>query len=450
MRAGALRPVNSASVAVYRIAFGVAMMVNVALYVPVLARQYYVETDVHFPFGPLDLVPAPGLGIYALYAGVFVAGALIAVGRCYRPAVLAVFVLATWIFLLDSTYYQNHEYLVSALAFLMLFLPLDTRWSLDAHHHPERTSGTVPAWVLWVLRFQIAVPYVYGGIAKLNSDWLHGEPLRRWLANRTEIEPIATILTTEAVVWFMAYGALVLDLGIVLALWFRPTRVAAFVVVTAFHLMNVWLWGLFIFPWLMIAATTLFFEPDWPERFARRLPPEATARGRALLRIGPGAHPPPDRAPRRIPTALAVVLLVWCGLQIVVPFRHYAIDGNPSWTEQGHRFAWHMKLRDKHGSATFVVTTPDGAVERIDPRDHLTPKQAAHLPGHPERLAHFARVLSDRYGAAEVRAETSVSLNGRPPQPIVDPMVDLSAVPRFEFGRSPWILDLDQPLRPGP
>lgn len=109
IRRAAVAPVDSASVTVFRIAFGIAMMVNVALYVPVLARQYYLDTDVHFPYGLLDFVPAPGPGVYALYAAVFVAGALIAVGRWYKPAVATVFVAHTWIFLLDSTYFQNHE-----------------------------------------------------------------------------------------------------------------------------------------------------------------------------------------------------------------------------------------------------------------------------------------------------------------------------------------------------
>ena len=442
LRAAATRPVNSASVTVFRIAFGVAMMVNVTLYVPVLVYQYYIDTDVHFPYGPLVFVPVlPGPGIYVVYSGIFVAGALIALGKWYRPAVIAVFVLATYVFLLDSTFYQNHEYLVSMLAFLMIFLPLDGRWSLDARKHPERASGTVPAWVLWLLRFQIAIPYVYGGFAKLNGDWLQGEPLRRWLALRTDIEPINTILTTEAVVWFMAYGALVLDLLVVAFLLYRPTRLAAFVIVTSFHLLNVWLFGLFIFPWLMIAATTLFFEPDWPERIARRIPDRM--RPGPLRGVRPS--PPPDRASRRLPAALATFLLVWAAVQITVPFRHYAIDGNPSWTEQAHRFAWHMKLRDKQGTATMIVTTPDRTFE-VDPRDHLGEKQAARVAGHPDRLAHFARFLSDLHDGAEVRAETSVSLNGRAPQPIVDPTVDLSEVPRFEFGRSPWILDLTEPL----
>lgn len=36
--------------------------------------------------------------------------------------------------------------------------------------------------------------------------------------------------------------------------------------------------------------------------------------------------------------------------------RHYLIAGTPSWTEEGHRFSWHMKLREKSGTVTFVVS----------------------------------------------------------------------------------------------
>ena len=43
----------------------------------------------------------------------------------------------------------------------------------------------------------------------------------------------------------------------------------------------------------------------------------------------------------------------------------------------------------------------------------------------------------------EVRAETSVSLNGRPPQPIVDPTVDLASVPTVWWGHAPWVVLLE-------
>ena len=474
IRTAAARPVSSASLAVFRITFGVAMVLNVALYVPELVGSYYVEPNVLFPYPPFEWVaPPPGAGIYLVYAAMAATGVLIAVGRWYRPATLAFLALHTWVFLLDSTHYQNHEYLISLLALLLALLPADRRWSLDARRRPDRASDTVPAWTVWILRFQIGVPYVFGGIAKLNGDWLRGEPLRMWLAARTEVEPVATILTTDWVVWAMAYGALVLDLTVVGFLSLRRTRVAAFAVVTCFHLMNVWLFGLFIFPWLMIASTLIFFPPDWPERLAAwwdaRMAPDPTpsVAGKASAAEAAAARPSAapssagatgvasgrvessDRAADLRPSAALVAFLAfWVAVQVALPLRHLLIPGDVNWTEEGHRFAWHMKLRDKSGTATFLVTLPDGRVVEVDPRDELSAKQAGSLPGHPRRIVQYAHHLSDRYGGAEVRAETSVSLNGRAPQPIVDPTVDLAAVDPFWVGAADWIEPLVTPLDP--
>lgn len=50
---GAWAPVSSASAASVRIAFGVAIVVNCALYLPVLVSQYYGDTTFSFPYPPL-------------------------------------------------------------------------------------------------------------------------------------------------------------------------------------------------------------------------------------------------------------------------------------------------------------------------------------------------------------------------------------------------------------
>ncbi|MCC5952793.1 MAG: HTTM domain-containing protein [Acidimicrobiia bacterium] len=462
--------VNNASVTVVRIAFGLSVVVNSWLYLPILVNEYYVDTTFNFPYGPLTFInPPPGWGMHAVYVAMMACGLLVALGKWYRWAAAGIFVTNTYIFLSDSTYFQNHEYLLSLVAFLFIVLPLDGRWSLDARRHPERASTTVPGWVLWLLRFQVGVPYFYGGIAKLNSDWLAGEPLRMWLERRSGLSVMHNLLTIPEVVWVMAYGSLLLDLLIVPLLLWRRTRLVAFVVVTLFHLTNVWLWGLFIFPWLMIAATTVFFDPDWPERVerwwrARRAGSSADAETElagvetevaetAAAAGGAGAtavaSPPTWRRwPSRLTPALAVFLTVWVVAQLVLPWRHYAVEGSPNWTEQHHRFAWHMKLRDKQGWAVFHVTPPDGRTFTVDPADHLNEKQTARLAGHPERLVHFSRHLSDLHDGAEVRVETSVSLNGREPQPFVDPTVDLSQESMLWFGNAPWILPLEEPLRP--
>ena len=438
IRTAGIRPVSAASVAVFRMAFGLAIVVNSALYVPRIIREHHIEPTFHFSYGPIDFLdPLPGLGMYLVYGAMMATGVLIAIGRWYRWAAAAFFVLTTYVFLLDATFYQNHEYLISLLAALMVVLPVNGFWSSDVRRGRTTGSSFVPAWVVWILRFQIGVPYFFGGIAKLNSDWLQGEPLRTWMAARTDLEPFHTVLTNSSVIWFMTYGALLFDLLVVPLLLFRKTRVPAFVAACLFHFINVWLFGLYIFPWLMIAATLLFFSPDWPLRVLQRLDWPAPAVDAADNDRRPGTT-----TIRRVSPSVTALFVVWVVVQLVVPLRHFLIEGRPSWTEEGHRFAWHMMLRDKAGSARFHLTDGD-RTWIVDPADHLTAGQVRELPWYPEHLVKFAHHLSEVHGGVEVRAETSVSLNGRPPQPIVDPTVDLASVPTVWWGHAPWVVLLE-------
>jgi vitamin K-dependent gamma-carboxylase len=428
--------------AVFRIAFGVAVTVNSVRYITEFVHEYYIEPEFHFSYGRLDFVePLPGSGMYAVYGAMAATGIMIAIGWSYRIAAWSFFVLTTYVFLIDSTYYQNHEYLISLLALMLALLPAQARWSLDARRRPERSSNTVAAWNVWLLRFQIGVPYFFGGVAKINTDWLHGEPLRIWLANRSGVPAIHAVLTNETVVWMMTYGALALDLSVVWLLLYRRTRLPAFVIVTCFHVMNAWLFGLHIFPWLMIGATTIYFAPAWPEQLGRRLFVLTGRFGRARERpeapvtLAAPSHP-----------ALVAFFAVWVVIQVVVPLRHYITPGPASWTEAGHRFAWHMRLRHKVGTATFEVTTDDRTWV-VDLHDFLSDKQARLLVGNPERLAQFARHLSDEYGEAQVRVETAISLNTRQPQPIVDSSIDLASQ-RLPWWRTPpWVVPLETPLQ---
>ena len=441
IRTAGVAPVSAASVAVFRIAFGVSIIINAALYLPRIIREHHIEPTFHFSYGPADFVePLPGVGMYVIYAAMMITGGLIALGRWHRWAAATFFLLTTYVFLLDPTFYQNHEYLISLLAALMVLLPVDGFWSLDARVGARARSDVVPAWVVWMLRLQIGIPYFFAGIAKLNADWLRGEPLRTWLAARTDLEPFHSVLTNSSVVWIMVYGALILDLLAVPLLLSRTTRVAAFVALCAFHVTNALLFGLYIFPWLMIAATLIFFQPDWPLRIRHRFR-QPDPRHLASREPLDDQATEPSIARRHASPALTTLLGIWVLFQILFPLRHLAFEGNSSWTEEGHRFAWHMMLRDKSGTVHFELTDGD-RTWTVDPAAHLTADQTRELPWYPEHLVQFAHHLSELYDGAEVRAETSVSLNGRDHQPIVDPTVDLASVSTVWWGHAPWIVPL--------
>jgi hypothetical protein len=72
---------------------------------------------------------------------------------------------------------MNHFYLFVLLSFLMCFLPVNKLWSLDVRQGRQKKGSFVPGWTVWLLRFQLAVVFFYGGIAKLNMDWLRGQPM---------------------------------------------------------------------------------------------------------------------------------------------------------------------------------------------------------------------------------------------------------------------------------
>src|SRR5207237_4545043 len=132
---------------------------------------------------------------------------------------------------------------------------------------PSIRRDEVPAWTGWLLRFQIRVVYFFGGIAKLNADWFHGEPLRSVLLSNRDFPLLGHLVFTNHVfVDVFNWGALLLDLLVVFLLLNRYTRVPAYVAAITFHLMNARFFMIGIFPWLMIAGTAVFFPPDWPRR----------------------------------------------------------------------------------------------------------------------------------------------------------------------------------------
>jgi hypothetical protein len=148
---------------------------------------------------------------------------------------------------------------------------------------------------------------------------------------------------------------------------------------------------------------------------------------------------------------VAGLLAAYLAVQLLLPFRHFLYPGNVSWTEEGHNFAWHMKLRTKEGEAVFTVTHPaSGQTWTIKPEDYLKSHQLMKMITKPDLILLFARYLAEEkrregYENVEVRAHVMVSLNGRQPQLLVDPNVDLT---KEEVSLLParWIVPLTTPL----
>ncbi|MDQ3803584.1 MAG: HTTM domain-containing protein [Acidobacteriota bacterium] len=449
-------PVDISSLVFLRIAFGAIMLWEAYRYFTYgRIGRYYIEPTFHFTYYGFGWVrPWAGDGMYLHFYALGLLAACILVGFCYRVAAALFFLGFTYVFLLDQTEYLNHFYLICLISFLLIFVPAERALSADAWLRPKLRTDWVPAWTLWLLRAQIGIVYFYGGVAKLNADWLRGEPMRMWLARGATLPVFGFVFKEEWMVYLFVGGGLLLDLLVVPLLLWKRTRPYAYLVSVVFHLLNATFFKIGIFPWFMLAATLIFFPPDLPRRIVHTL----CHAGDVPYR--PPARPYGDPSPGALSRgrrAVVALLALYMAVQILVPLRHFAYPGNVSWTEEGHNFSWHMKLRDKEASALFTLNDPaSGRTWTVDLRQCRN-RQCDKMAGQPDMILQFSHFLAEEkrregYGEVEVRALVMASLNGRKPQLLVDPTVDL-AKERRSMLPARWIMPLTEPLperRPPP
>lgn len=422
MREWLARPLDAASLGLFRILFGLCLVYSFLDYIWNGGLHHeMIAPRFHFRYPGFEWVtdPEPAL----LVGAILVFSLLLALGFLTRLAALGFLVTYAWWFLSDAAYYNNHYYLICLLGGLFA-VTSSGRWaSVDSRIWPAPEA--IPAWQLYLFRFQLIVVYFYGGLAKLNSDWLRGIPVKGWLAERAASRgldflawPVSGALVT--------YGGILIDLlAPFLVLW-RPTRWLGLALLIGFHLGNAYLFRIGIFPWLMLAALVLLVESDAPRRWLRRPP----------LSLPP---------PRPLATGVMALLAVYVLVQLLLPLRHLVRGQEVAWDEEGHLWSWRMKLRDKGGAIGFALLDR-GRLSVPHVHGELTPYQVRRIQGRPDLIRQYARHLAEDSGSP-VLIWTWTSLNGRPCQTLLDqegrlfPFLDLQFPPP---GPARLTLALDQ------
>ena len=427
-------PIDIFSLIFIRICFGLIMLWEVTRYFKhEWISAYYIKPIFHFKYYGFSWIqPWANNGMYLHFYIMGALAILITIGLFYRFATILFFLSFTYIFLLDEAQYLNHFYLISLLSFLLIFIPANSCFSFDCYRKPQIYSQNAPYIALWLVRFQVAIPYIYGGIAKINSDWLNGEPMRDWLSSRSQYLFIGPYVREEWFVYLFSYGGIIFDLLVVPLLICKKTRDVAFIFAVLFHLTNAWIFSIGIFPWMMIALTTIFFEPSWIKL-------SKVNTNKSLYKI-------PSSSYQKLAT---ILFSIYITLQVLFPFRHYLYPGIVHWTEEGHRFSWHMKLRSKNGSVRFLlIDQKTYDMKFIYPQDFLTKRQARKMSYQPDMILQFAHAIPTLYKIPQdhkvaIYADSKASLNSRPYQRLIDPNINLLNVNR-SIKHSPWIIPLQE------
>ena len=452
-------PISIAPLVTLRILFGAMMVVSTVRFLAMgWVKDHYLDAKVTFKYYGFEWVQVlPEFWMYALHV-LMLAGAVgIMLGAFYRLSAWVFFLTFTYCELIDLTYYLNHYYFVSLVAFMLTWVPAGRSFSVDAWRKPVLRLATVPRWCIAIFQLQTAIVYTYAGLAKINYDWLiEALPLRIWLPAADKIPLIGPLLDLPWMPWAFSWAGMLYDCTIVGWLLWRPTRPWAFAAVVVFHVLVGILFQIGVFPLVMIAMVTVFFSAEWHERLQPHPRPLPQREGSHdinrdvqhdnqgfLVCLGVSRVSPPVgggvggggvSANFKLQTSNFKLLSLFFAFQLLFPWRYLLYPGNLFWTEEGYRFSWRVMLMEKAGTATFFVKdSKSGREGEVVNSDFLCAHQEKQMAMQPDMVLQYAHFLKKHYATQgmadpQVRAEVWVTLNGRPSRLLLDPQADLSKI----------------------
>jgi hypothetical protein len=430
-------PVDGASLAQFRILFGSLMAVGIARFWWMgWIERSFLEPKFFFKYWGFEWVQVPlPTVIYSLYIVLFLAAVAIALGLFYRASAIVFFLFFTWMELWDASNYLNHYYLASLLSFLLIFLPAQRQWSLDARFGFVKGSREIPFWAIALLRFQFCVVYFFAGLAKATPDWLlNAQPMTSWMSANVDLPLIGVFFTRTWAHYAAAWAGFLYDSLIWIFLLWAPARIWAYFVVILFHGLTHLMFPIGMFPFIMTFGTLIFFSPSWPRRWLAFVRLGTPPWSRIVFEFEKRRIPLPEFASMKLGRPGVALLAVYAVYQIAMPLRNFVLyEGNILWSEEGARWSWRVMTREKNGDVEFRVKEIDSGREWIVPASqYLARHQELEMSGQPDLILqlarHIGREFAEKKIAVEVRADTSVSLNGRPGVPLVDSHLDLLTV----------------------
>ena len=434
--------VSIAPLVTFRIVFGLLMFFSIMrFWWRGWIASVYVLPKFHFTYMGFEWVhPFNSTIMYLLFGLMALSTLLISVGWFYRVAAIVFFFSFTYVELIDLTTYLNHYYFISLVAFLMIWLPANRHYSLDARLHQKKNRLYVPVWTIGIIRFQLAIVYVFAGLAKLNADWLlQAEPLRTWLPAKSHLPLIGGYMYEPWVPYLFSWFSAAYDLFIVFFLLNKRTRPVAFFFVVIFHITTaIFFPGIGMFPYVMIVSSLIFFSGSFHEKLLGYLPFYKSFRAKTFQG---------DKLTYRFwyQNALNVAAMIYVFFQVAVPLRFLFYPDHLFWSEEGYRFSWRVMLMEKSGATYFTVKdkTSHQSFE-VNNAIYLTPLQEKMMSTQPDLILKYAHFLARKYqerGVAnpEVYAEVYVALNGERSRLFIDSTVNLAAEP-LSWKHYHWIL----------
>ncbi len=424
--------VDNSPLIVFRIFFG--FLIAAECYGALMTgwvRRNLVDPQFTFNFIGFDFLQVlQGTPMYVYFFIMGTLGICVALGYKYRFSMIAFTILWTGAYLMQKTSYNNHYYLLILISAFMCLVPANRSHALDVRQDPSLKTDSMFSWVKWTVVLQLFIVYTYASIAKWYGDWADFGIIKILMQDKADYYIIGGLLQERWAHSIIGVVGILFDLLIVPALLWKPTRKAAFFFSIFFHLFNSIVFQIGIFPYLSLAFSVFFFEPE-------------TIRSILFKKKTPYLSSKVEIPPYK--NLLLLLGGIYFLVQLLLPLRHHIIKDNVLWTEEGHRLSWRMMLRSRGGTIQFkVVHCETGKSEFVKLNDYLSKKQKRRLAAYPDFIWQFAQYLKKEFAEkgqdVSVHAVNSkVSINGRPYRAFINPETDLASVPWEPLRHHEWI-----------
>lgn len=418
---------EAAPLAVFRLFFGIMMLASIVrFWLNGWIEKLYITPKYFFSYYGFEWVKPLGDFTYLLFVLCGLSAFFVAIGFKYRIFILSFFLSFTYIELMDKTTYLNHYYFISILSFLMIFLPANAYFSIDAWKNPKKAFQKIPRWCVDSIKLLLAIVYFYAGLAKLNSDWLlRAMPLKIWLPSKYDLPFLGELMQQEWVHYTFSWSGMFYDLTIPFLLLWRKTRFFAFVLVVIFHVLTRVLFPIGMFPYIMIVSALIFFSPKLHHKILDKI---SFLSGIVKSKFDNSRSLIFQPVKKQI---YLIIVTFFFFIQILLPWRYLTYPGELFWTEEGFRFSWRVMLTEKAGYAQFkILNSETGKRFYVDNSDFLTPFQEKQMSFQPDFILQYAHFLADHFRKdghtnIEVYVDNYVALNGRKSAPYINPEVNL-------------------------
>jgi hypothetical protein len=439
---------SAAPLAVFRIIFGLMMLLSIIRFWALgWIDKLYIQPAFFFSYYGFEWIKPLGSFTYLIFFVCGLSALFVALGFKYRLAIVTFFLSFLYIELMDKTTYLNHYYFISILSFLLIFLPAESYFSIDAKRNPNRYFDIIPKWNTDAIKLLLAIVYFYSGLAKLNSDWLiQAMPLKIWLPTTNDLPLLGQLFQFKWMIYTFSWSGALYDLCIPFLLFYHKTRNVAFIFVVLFHVLTAALFPIGMFPYIMIVSTLIFFGADFHQKIMDLL-----GKIFGVSKQMNVEHAVLEHKPSFLVSLKSTVLITFFILQLIIPFRHLAYPQELFWSEEGYRFSWRVMLMEKAGSAQFKIM--NGQTVNwfyVNNSDFLTPFQEKQMATQPDFILEYAHFLEKHFSSKghediSVYVDSFVALNGRKSSRYIDPKVDLTKE-HESFAPKKWILPFNDEI----